>query len=145
MASCDWRSDVLFRSEEEDEEEYEEEDEEEEEEEEEERRSVRRYPFIAAVEITELSSGDRRSGRTSDLSLGGSYIDMLNPFPRGTLVRLRIFNDKGVLEARGRVISSHAGFWMGIGFTHITPDQRSVLKGSLTELESLPGHTSPLP
>ncbi len=62
-----------------------------------ERRSVRRYPFIAAVEITELGSGDQRSGRTSDL-----YVDILDPFPRGTLVHLRIFSLEDVFETRGR-------------------------------------------
>ncbi len=67
-----------------------------------ERRSVRRYPFIAAVEITELGSGDQRSGRTSDLSLGGCYVDILDPFPRGTLVHLRIFSLEDVFETRGR-------------------------------------------
>ncbi len=98
------------------------------------RRSVHRYPFAAAVEITDLGSGDRRSGRTSDLSLGGSYIDILNPFPKGTLVHLRIFSDKGVFETRGRVVSSHAGFWMGIDFSEMTPDQRLALEGLLAEL-----------
>lgn len=100
-----------------------------------ERRSVRRYPFAAAVEITDLGSGDRRSARTSDLSLDGCYIDTLHPFPRGTLVHLQIFCPKAVFEARGRVVSSHAGFWMSIGFSEMTPDQRSALEGLLAELD----------
>ena len=100
-----------------------------------ERRSVRRYPFAAEVEITDLGSGDRRSARTSDLSLGGCYIDTLHPFSRGTLVNLRIFCPKGVFETRGRVVSSHAGFWMGIGFSEMTPDRRSMLEGLLAELD----------
>jgi len=100
-----------------------------------ERRSVRRYPFGAAVEITDLGSGDRRSARTSDLSLKGCYIDTLDPFPRGTLVHLRIFCPKGVFETRGRVVSSHAGFWMGIVFSEMTPDQRLVLERLLVELD----------
>jgi hypothetical protein len=100
-----------------------------------ERRSVRRYPFGAAVEITDLGSGDRRSARTSDLSLDGCYIDTLDPFPRGTLVHLQIFCPQGVFETRGRVISSHAGFWMGVGFSEMTPDQRPMLEGLLAELD----------
>ena len=100
-----------------------------------ERRSVRRYAFCAAVEITDLGSGDRRSARTSDLSLDGCHIDTLQPFPRGTLVHLRVLCLNGVFETRGRVVSSHAGFWMGIGFDEMTPDQRSVLESLLVELD----------
>jgi hypothetical protein len=100
-----------------------------------EHRSNRRYSSLAAVEITELSSGARRSARTSNLSLDGCYIDILNPFPRGTLVHLRISCNKGIFETQGSVVSSHAGFWMGVGFSEMTPDQRSVLEALLAELD----------
>jgi len=59
-------------------------------------RSVRRCPFVASAEITELHSGAQLSARTSELGLGGCYVDALNPFPKGTLVGLRILRDQGV-------------------------------------------------
>jgi len=48
-----------------------------------ERRASPRYPFVAVAEVTELSSGARLSARTSDLSLGGCYIDTLKSVMRG--------------------------------------------------------------
>ncbi len=65
-----------------------------------ERRRVPRYPFLAAVEVTELSSGARLRGRMSDLGVQGCYVQTLNPFPVGALVRLRLVNRKESLETR---------------------------------------------
>jgi hypothetical protein len=45
------------------------------------RRSVRRCPLVASAEVTELGSGAQLKARTSELGLGGCYIDTLNPFP----------------------------------------------------------------
>ncbi len=99
-----------------------------------ERRSVPRYPFVTTVVVTELSSGTRLPGRTSELGLNGFYIDTLEPFPVGTLVRIRIFKDQEVFESPGRVLYSHPRIGMGILFVDSTPDQQSVLKGWVAEL-----------
>jgi len=65
-------------------------------------RAVRRCPFVAAAEVTDLRSGTRLSARTSELGLGGCYIDVLNPLPQGAAVHLKILRDQGVFEARPR-------------------------------------------
>jgi hypothetical protein len=49
-----------------------------------------RGPLVASAEVTELRSGALLSARTSELGLGGCYVDALNPFPEGTLVGLQI-------------------------------------------------------
>ncbi len=66
------------------------------------RRAVKRCPFVASAEVIELGSGTKLSARTSEIGLGGCYIDALNPFPDGTLVSLRILRDQGVFEAKGK-------------------------------------------
>ncbi len=55
-----------------------------------ERRRAPRYPIIAEAEVTEIASETKLSARTSDLSLGGCFLDMLNPSPEGTEIAVRI-------------------------------------------------------
>jgi hypothetical protein len=98
------------------------------------RRSVRRCAFVASAEVTELSSGARLSARTSELGLGGCYIDALNPFPQGALVQLRIVRDQGVFETQAKVVYCDPRFGMGLAFAGTTTDQRSILEAWLAEL-----------
>jgi hypothetical protein len=97
-------------------------------------RSVRRCPLVASAEVTELRSGTLLSARTSELGLGGCYVDALNPFPEGTLVGLRILRDQGVLETKAKVVYCDPRFGMGLAFTDMTPDQRSLLEAWLAEI-----------
>jgi PilZ domain len=48
-----------------------------------------RVPFIAAAEIMEVDTEARLTART-DLSQGGCCLDMVNPLPQGTSVKLAI-------------------------------------------------------
>ncbi len=54
-----------------------------------ERRHAPRYPFIAEAVVTEISSDTKLIAKTGDLSIGGCFLDMLNPTPQGTQVRVR--------------------------------------------------------
>jgi PilZ domain len=99
-------------------------------------RSFRRCPFVASAEVTELASGTRLSARTSELGLGGCYVDALNPFPKGTLVGLRIHRDQGTFETKAKVVYCDPAFGMGLAFTDMTADQRSILEAWLTEIVS---------
>jgi hypothetical protein len=98
------------------------------------RRSVRRCPLVASAEVTEVGSRAQLSARTSELGLGGCYIDTLNPFPQGTLVQLRILRDNGLFETQAKVVYSDVRFGMGLAFTEMTADQRSLLESWLAEL-----------
>jgi hypothetical protein len=86
--------------------------------------------------VTELRSGALLSARTSELGLGGCYVDALNPFPEGTLVGLRIHRDQGVFETKAKVVYCDPRFGMGLAFTEMTPDQRSLLEDWLAEIVS---------
>ena len=100
------------------------------------RRSVRRCPLVASAEVTELCSGALLSARTSELGLGGCYVDALNPFPKGTLVGLRILRDQGVFETNAKVVYCDPRFGIGLAFTEMTPGQRSLLEDWLAEIVS---------
>jgi hypothetical protein len=97
-------------------------------------RAVRRCPFVASVEVTELRSGTRLSARTSEVGLGGCYVDALNPFANGVQVKLRIVRDQGVFEATAKVVYSDPSFGMGLSFTEIAPEQRLILENWLEEI-----------
>ena len=99
-------------------------------------RSVRRCPLVASAEVTEPHSGALLSARTSEIGLGGCYVDALNPLPEGTLVELRILRDQGVFETKAKIVYSDPGFGMGLAFTEMTPDQRSLLEAWLAEIVS---------
>ena len=99
-------------------------------------RAFKRYAFVASAEVTETVSGTRLSARTSDLGLGGCYIDSLNTLPAGTQVQLRILKDKGVIETEAKVVYSDLRFGMGLAFAGIKPEQRSLLETWLTEAGS---------
>ncbi|HWO34824.1 MAG TPA: PilZ domain-containing protein [Candidatus Acidoferrum sp.] len=99
-------------------------------------RSVRRCALVASVEVTELRTGAKLSARISELGVGGCYVDALNPFPEGALVRLRILRDQGVFETRAKVVYCDPRFGMGLAFIEMTPDQRSRLETWLAEIVS---------
>jgi hypothetical protein len=99
-------------------------------------RSVLRCPLVASVEVTDLHSGTRLSARISELSVGGCYVDALTPFPEGTLVKLRITRDQGAFESIGKVVYTHANFGMGVAFTDVKSDQRSILETWIGEIVS---------
>ena len=99
-------------------------------------RAVRRCPFVASAEVTELGSQTRLPGRVSEIGLGGCYIDALNSFGAETMVTLRILRDQGIFETQARVVYSDPGFGMGLAFTEMTPNQRAVLEAWLAEIVS---------
>ena len=86
--------------------------------------------------MSELRSKALLSARISELGLGGCYVDALNPFPEGTLVGLRILRDQGVFETKAKVVYCDPRFGMGLAFTEMTPDQRSLLEDWLAEIVS---------
>jgi len=92
-----------------------------------ERRSVR-FPIIATAEVFGVQLQTRLNGRTSDLSQYGCYVDIMNPFPVGTVVRVKLSHANGTFTATGTVADAQANLGMGIGFTDIAPDQRAILE-----------------
>ena len=100
-----------------------------------ERRRAPRYQFIADAEVTETASDTRFKGRTSDLSISGCFLDMLNPSPEGTAIGIRISHGDTTLTALGRVVFVLPNMGMGVTFTSVEPSQLAVLQKWLAELE----------
>jgi hypothetical protein len=114
-----------------------------------ERRMAQRFPFTAAAEVIDLRSKTRLIGRSSDLGLGGCYIDTFTPFAVGDTVQIRLERNRRELEATGIVAYALVSMGMGILFTDIKPEYKDVLKTWIAELSgekaAIPEAGSPSP
>jgi hypothetical protein len=99
-----------------------------------ERRAVPRFTFIATAEIIEPASDTHISGRVSEVSMHGCYVDILNTLPKDTVIRVRITTDRGSFESPGKIIYVQENVGMGVGFVDPPPDQQAVLATWLGEL-----------
>lgn len=101
-----------------------------------EKRTVPRYEFIATVEVIEPVSDMRISGRVSEISRKGCFVDVLNTLPAGTKIRIRITRDQGAFATPAVIIYVQQGMGMGIAFVDPPADQLRVLDTWLSELAS---------
>lgn len=98
-----------------------------------ERRRGPRYPFIASAELIEEQADVRIASRVSELSRNGCYLDMMNPFPTGTMVLVKIFAGQDFFQSKGKVVYSQMNMGAGVGFTETEQESVVVLERWLTE------------
>lgn len=98
------------------------------------RRTVPRYSLIASAEVTEPTTNAHMSGRISEISRKGCYVDLLNTLPVDTGVRLSITRDRGSFSTMARIIYVQDGIGMGLAFVDPPADQLRVLDSWLAEL-----------
>lgn len=101
-----------------------------------ERRRHPRFPLIADAEVTEIVSGTKLRAKTSDLSAGGCFLDMLNPSPEDTEIAVRISHADTTFTARGKVVFVFPNMGMGVMFTDVPASQQTILQRWLAELGS---------
>jgi len=92
------------------------------------RRRAPRYRFIADAEITEIISATKLPARTSDLSIGGCFLDMLNPSPKGAQIRVKISHASATFHAIGSVAFVIPNMGMGVAFTNVEGNQVAILQ-----------------
>jgi hypothetical protein len=96
------------------------------------RRIASRFTLIANAEVIDLKNDAHLKARTSDISIGGCYLDMVNPLPPGTAIRVQINNQNETFTATGAVVFSNTNMGMGIRFSDVEDAQLEVLKKWLT-------------
>jgi hypothetical protein len=101
-----------------------------------ERRKVPRYTFVATTEVTDSASGIKLSGRVTEISRKGCYVDILNPLPEGTLVDVRISREQGTFVAKGKTIYIQEQIGMGVLFLDPPEEQLQILDSWIAELPS---------
>ena len=97
-----------------------------------EQRRTPRYTFIASAELIEEKTDVRIATRVSELSLHGCYLDMMNPFPQGTLVLVKIFAGEDFFQAKARIIYVQPNLGAGLSFLEVEPEPLAVLQHWLT-------------
>jgi hypothetical protein len=93
-----------------------------------EKRRSPRYSFIATAELIEEKADVRIASRVSELSLHGCYLDMMNPFPTGTTVLVKIAAGDAFFEAKSKIVYSQPNMGAGVGFVQIAPGSQEVLE-----------------
>jgi hypothetical protein len=84
------------------------------------RREEPRFTFVALAEIAFQQRRTVLKGHTSDLSKSGCCVEVLNPPPAGTVVRIEIGHQGRTFGANGVVI--HLSGQTGIGVRFIALD-----------------------
>ena len=110
-----------------------------------ERRQANRLPFTASIVVTDVGSATRVAGRSSDLSMGGCYVDTTAPFAMDAIVHVKIERDPYHFEASAKVVYSHSSMGMGLKFTKMDSESEKVLRawvdatdgGSLPDLKQI--------
>ncbi len=90
----------------------------------------RAYPRVKArvpIELIVESSEAPIRGATSDLSLGGCYVEMLFPLKSGTVVEVRLRVGDHTVIALGIVKTSDPQVGNGIQFLRMLPEDREEL------------------
>jgi hypothetical protein len=93
-----------------------------------EKRRGPRYSFIASAELIEERADVRIASRVSELSRFGCYLDMMNPFPTGTMVLVKIAAGDAFFEAKGKIVYSQPNMGAGVGFLEVAPPSQEVLE-----------------
>ncbi len=91
-------------------------------------RAGSRFPFTASAEVCEPRSNIKVTGRCSDLSSGGCYVDTVSPFPAGATVKIRIEHEHREFEAAAVVAYAHVRMGMGLSFTEMKREHQAVLR-----------------
>ena len=69
----------------------------------------------------------RIASRVSELSLHGCYLDMMNPFPTGTMVLVKITAGDAFFEAKSEIIYSQPNMGAGVRFLHVESNSQAAL------------------
>jgi hypothetical protein len=83
--------------------------------------------------LYEERSDVRVASRVSELSLHGCYLDMMNPFPTGTLVLLKIFAGDLTFQSKAKIIYATPNVGAGVAFLDVEPKYEYMLTRWLDE------------
>ncbi len=92
------------------------------------RRAQIRYACRLGAEVYLTGTSVPNRCCLTDLSSGGCYLEVPLPFPSGATVEIVVRTYEMKLQLRGKVLTSHPGYGMGIGFELKAKDQQASVK-----------------
>lgn len=95
-----------------------------------------RFPFVAIVLAVDPYSDIAITARTTDISLGGCYIDTVNPLPAGTTITIELVHKGESFQAVGEIAYLQANMGMGIRFMKVNKLNQDVLTRWIEELQT---------
>jgi hypothetical protein len=98
------------------------------------RRYTIRYPFAADAELTDMQTGQKADGVTSDISLGGCFVCTSKVLPPACRARLKLTRKGQVFEALIiiRIVKPRVG--LGIEFFDLDAPSNEILAGWIDSL-----------
>ncbi len=106
------------------------------------RRKHPRLKVSTSVELHPLQ-GAPIWGKTTDLGMGGCFIEMAIPLRKTEKVKLGIWVEQTKLWAQGEVVTSTPGFGIGIKFTEVSPADNERLGRFLKSIIRVPAKELP--
>ena len=101
------------------------------------RRKAPRYGLVAIADLTDSEDGKLLSGKITQISRNGCYVDSPKTVPVGTSLKVIISRDQRTFVAKANVIHVQEQMGMGIAFLDAAKDQVEILNSWLAELPSL--------
>jgi hypothetical protein len=98
------------------------------------RRKAPRYGLVAIADLTDSEDGKLLSGKITQISRSGCYVDSPKTVPVGTSLKVIIFRDQRTFVAKANVIHVQEQMGMGIAFLDAAKDQVEILNSWLAEL-----------
>jgi hypothetical protein len=102
-----------------------------------EKRRHPRFAFSTGSEAFDPQANVRITGRLSDSSRSGCYMDTISPFGVNAAIILTVTHEGRAFKTKAKVVYSLNGMGMGMMFTTMESDQARVLDGWLAELGGL--------
>ncbi len=98
------------------------------------RRYTIRYPFAADAELTDMQTGQKVDGVTSDISLGGCFVCTSKALPLNCRARLKLTRKGQVLDALViiRIVKPRVG--IGIEFFDLEAPSNEILAAWIDSL-----------
>jgi hypothetical protein len=98
------------------------------------RRTSPRMKCASSVEVYPTGETAPIRTRTADLSLGGCFLEMPNPIPKGAHIKIALWVKDFKIWANAEVVTSTPGFGIGVKFTEITEQDRNQLRQFLESM-----------
>ena len=101
----------------------------------------RMYPRFKSANSVEVYPGGENAplrARTADISLGGCFVELSNPLPKGSILRIALWVHETKIWAQAKVITSTPGYGIGVQFTAMSDMDKTQLKLFLDSITRIP-------